>query len=182
MNNKFKLALVAAAAIFTASAAYAGPHHWANGNWGGPNCPYAEQGAPAGFGPGHVRHHRGPMGPGFGPGAEFRGMGFGHGAGLESPYFANLIEQAGLDSDYQKVLKIKDNLFAKRQVLNAMVANGDPAAVEKASNDFTQARRTFKEAKWILFDKLYAKYPQGLPTPASQAAMPKQAQIAINWD
>lgn len=189
MNKKFKLALVAAATLLTASAAYAGPHHWLN--WDNNDCPYAD----SGFGPGHGAYcpwgydHAANFGPGPGPAAGPRGFGpkagprglgpdavpgFGPGAGLESAYMQNMIEQAGLNQDYQHVLKLKDELFAKRQVLNAMLANSQNAAeIEKAANEFTQARRGFRGATEVLFDKLQAKFPQGLPTPQSQANLPK---------
>lgn len=180
MNNKIKMAL-AAAALLTATTAMAGPHHW--GNWGAPDCPYAAAGE-LGFEPGvgpncprgfdgmgsHGFHGMGPHARGIGPHA----IGMGFGAGLESPYMANLIEQAGLTQDYEKVLKFKDDAFAKRQVLVALKNNStNVSEIEKAAQDFTAARRAFKEARWILFDKLSAKYPQGWPTMQSQAAMPK---------
>lgn len=192
MNNKLKLAIITAATLVTASAAYAGPHHWLN--WDNNDCPYADGTCPWGYDhPAHYGHGprgfgpaagpaAGPMagprgfgpaaadpdfGPGFGPGMGMRG-------GLESPYMQNLIEQAGLKQDYQHVLQLKDALFAKRQVLNAMLANSQNASdIEKAANDFTQARRGFRDATEVLFDKLYAKYPNGLPTPQSQANLPK---------
>lgn len=173
MNNKIKMAL-AAAALLTATTAMAAPHHW--GNWGAPDCPYATTGEPGfglGAGPNCPRGFDGVSPRGYHDmGVHARGAGFG--AGLESPYMANLIEQAGLTQDYEKVLKFKDDAFAKRQILIALKNNSTNASeIEKAARDFTSARRAFKEASWILFDKLSAKYPQGWPTMQSQAAMPK---------
>lgn len=165
MNQKIKLAL-AAAALFTTTAAVAGPHHW--GQWGPADCPYADDfgskgdfGPEPGFGP---RHH-----PGHGP--------MPHHAkalDLESPYMANLAEQTGLSQDYNTVLRLKDDMFAKRQVLKALTANStDAAAIKQAAIEFTEARRTLRDARWILFDKISAKFPQGWPTMQSQALMPK---------
>lgn len=76
MSNKFKLALVAAAALCTASAVYAGPHHW--GNWGNPDCPYADGSGYANNGARYhgQRHHRG-MGYGYGYSSGGQGAGAG---------------------------------------------------------------------------------------------------------
>lgn len=87
--QKLTFVLVAVATILTASAAYAGPHHWANGNWGGHHRTYAAQnGSGYGQGQGYARyHHRSSyMGQGLGQQAPGRGMGYGLNADGTCPY------------------------------------------------------------------------------------------------
>lgn len=127
------------------------PHHYRMGM--GPGVAYALNADNFGPGPHHTAHLR-----------PHRGPGLNKVMNTYCPHHQTLLGDC-LEDDFEKTFKadfdqlqsLKDQVFIKKQILKARVADGDSASsITKYAQDVNNAKKAHREARYALDQKIRA--------------------------